>query len=91
MPSSARPPQWTAAEMDAYEQARALLNAVIAAYSGRIGTAPSREAAQALRQERAPLLTERDSLTADDRERVAQIIQEMPDQLRSVREGGPGE
>ncbi|MDN3294928.1 hypothetical protein QWM81_12875 [Streptomyces ficellus] len=77
--------------MDAYEQARALLNAVIAAYSGRISTAPSPEAARALREERAPLLAERDALTADDRIRIAEIIREMPARLARVREGDAGE
>lgn len=48
--------------MDSYERARALLDAVIAAYSGRIGAAPSPQAARALRAERAPLLVERDAL-----------------------------
>lgn len=77
--------------MDAYERARALLNAVIAAYSGRIGAAPSPEVARALRAERAPLLAERDVLTADDQERIAEILRDMPDQLAAVREGNAGE
>ncbi|MGW3100037.1 hypothetical protein ACWDCC_42105 [Streptomyces sp. NPDC001102] len=91
MPIGTGSPRWTTAEMDDYERARALLNAVIAAYSGRIGAAPSKEAARALREERAPLLTERDSLTADDRQRIAEIIREMPARLAAVRQGGAGE
>ncbi|MEW2265971.1 hypothetical protein ACGF5T_33660 [Streptomyces sp. NPDC047853] len=90
MENSARP-QWTAAEMDAYERAHALLNAVIAAYSGRIGSAPTSQAAQALRQERAPLLAERDTLTASDSTRIEEIIQEMPSRLAALREGGNDE
>ncbi|GAA2463250.1 hypothetical protein GCM10010273_56490 [Streptomyces lavendulocolor] len=77
--------------MDAYERARALLNAVIAAYSGRIGAAPSPEAARALRAQRAPLLVERDSLTADSQERIAEILRDLPAQLAAEREGNPGE
>ncbi|MFE3601342.1 hypothetical protein [Streptomyces sp. NPDC059142] len=91
MTNHARPPRWTAAEMDSYERARDLLNAVISAYSGRIGVAPGPDVARALRAERAPLLAERDSLSADDRERVAEILFEMPERLRSVRAGGAGE
>ncbi|WP_328418491.1 hypothetical protein OG542_40560 (plasmid) [Streptomyces violaceus] len=90
MMNSARP-QWTTAEMDAYERAHALLNAVIAAYSGRIGSAPTRQTAQALRKERAPLLEERDTLTASDRTRIEEIIREMPSRLAALREGGAGE
>lgn len=90
--SSTRRPRWTAAEMDAYERAHALLNAVIAAYSARIGVAPTAQAAQELREERAPLLAERDTLTADDQCRIAEIIQDMPDRLAAVRtHGGTGE
>ncbi|WP_411083429.1 hypothetical protein [Streptomyces sp. cmx-18-6] len=74
--------------MDSYERARALLSALIAAYSGRIGETSTRQEAQALRAERAPFLAERDSLTAGDRERVAEILREMPERLRAVREGG---
>lgn len=91
MMNSTRPPRWTAAQMDAYEQAHALLNAVIAAYSGRIGAASSPEIAQALRKERAPLLAERDTLTASDTARITEIIRDMPARLAELREGGPGE
>ncbi|MEU5163945.1 hypothetical protein AB0G74_30620 [Streptomyces sp. NPDC020875] len=90
MPS--KKPRWTVAEMDAHEQARALLNALISAYSARIGAAPTPEAARELRAERAPLLAERDSLTADDRARIEEILKEVPRQLAAVRgTGGPGE
>lgn len=89
---SSRKPRWTAAEIDAHEQARALLNALISAYSARIGAAPTPEAARELRAERAPLLTERDSLTADDRARIEEILQEAPGRLAAIRgTGGPGE
>lgn len=91
MPKSRRSSRWTSAEMDSYERARALLDAVIAAYSGRIGAAPSPQAARALRAERAPLLVERDALTADSRERIAEILRDMPAQLAAVREGDAGE
>ncbi|MFJ2589708.1 hypothetical protein [Streptomyces sp. NPDC087538] len=77
--------------MDAFEQARRLLNAVIAAYSGRIGAATSPESARALRAKRAPLLTERDTLTADNRQRIAEILTEMPSRLAAVRKGKTGE
>ncbi|MGW7280511.1 hypothetical protein ACWGIV_19835 [Streptomyces sp. NPDC054844] len=77
--------------MDDFEQARALLNAVIAEYSALIGEAPSREAAQALHAERVPLLAERDKLTADDQERVAEILREMPGRLSAARAGGSGD
>ncbi|WP_345637926.1 hypothetical protein [Streptomyces thinghirensis] len=77
--------------MDDFEQARALLNAVIAEYSALIAEAPSREAAQALHAERVPLLAERDRLTADDQERVAEILREMPGRLSAVRAGGRGD
>ncbi len=91
MSNAARLPRWTGAEMDAYERARALLNAVIAAYSGRIYTAPSAEAARVLREERAPLLAERDTLTADSWERIADILRDMPALLATVRKGSAGE
>lgn len=91
MPNNTRAPRWTVAEMDAYERARALLNAVIAAYSARIGAADNAEAARTLREERAPLLAERDTLTADDQARIAEIIRDMPARLAEVREGGAGE
>ncbi|GAA5207631.1 hypothetical protein GCM10023323_23930 [Streptomyces thinghirensis] len=87
MSHEVRPPRWTAQEMDDFERARALLSALIAAYSARIGRAPNREAAAVLRAERAPLLEERDKLTAGDRERVAEILREMPGRLESVRDG----
>ncbi|MGC5000577.1 hypothetical protein [Streptomyces sp. DT195] len=74
--------------MDRFEQARALLNAVIGAYSGRIGKAESRAAVQALRAERTPLIEERERLTPGDHGRVTEILQEMPDRLRVVRAGG---
>ncbi|MGW2725384.1 hypothetical protein [Streptomyces sp. NPDC001492] len=86
-----RRPRWTPQEMDDYERARSLLSAMIAAYSARIADAPDSEAARALRTERTPLLEERDRLTADHRERVAEILRDMPDRLRAVREGGSGE
>ncbi|MGC9478817.1 hypothetical protein ACP4I1_32340 [Streptomyces sp. WG4] len=73
--------------MDDFERARALLSALIAAYSARIGQAPNRETSQALRAERAPLLDERDKLTADDRDRVAEILRDMPGRLETVRAG----
>lgn len=87
MSHEVQPPRWTAQEMNDFERARALLNALIAAYSARIGRAPNKETAQALRAERAPLLEERDKLTADDRQRVAEILREMPGRLESVRTG----
>lgn len=77
--------------MDAYERARTLLNAVIAAYSGRIGEAPSAQDARALREKRAPLLAERDALTADSRERIAEILRDMPTELATIRNGSAGE
>ncbi|MFY0516010.1 hypothetical protein ACOMD4_37340 [Streptomyces anulatus] len=77
--------------MDAYERARALLSAVIAAYSGRIHVALTPEAARALREERAPLLSERDTLTADSQVRIAEILRDMPARLAAVREAGAGE
>lgn len=86
-----RGPRWTDAETDAYELARALLDAVIAAYSDRIGSASSPEAALALREERAPLLAERETLGADDRARIAEIVRGMPDRLASVRRGAVAE
>ncbi|MGW7343056.1 hypothetical protein [Streptomyces sp. NPDC054854] len=91
MMTSARQPRWTAAQMDAYERAHALLNAVIAAYSRRISEASSPAGAQSLREERAPLLAERDTLTADDTGRIAEIIRGMPSQLAEVRAVVPGE
>ncbi|MFE2053709.1 hypothetical protein [Streptomyces sp. NPDC059459] len=87
MSHEVRSPRWTAKEMDDFERARALLSALIAAYSARIGRAQTREVSQVLRAERAPLLEERDKLTADDRERVAEILREMPGRLESVRAG----
>ncbi|MFJ5588344.1 hypothetical protein ACIQCG_01175 [Streptomyces noursei] len=86
MPYRTRAPRWTAAQMDAYEQARALLNALIAAYSARISEA-SPEAANALREQRAPLLVERDALTADDSDRIDEILREIPTLLAAVRGG----
>ncbi|MEU8590684.1 hypothetical protein AB0C59_27330 [Streptomyces sp. NPDC048664] len=91
MSDRARLQRWTPAEMDAYEHARAMLNAVIAAYSARVGTAPNPQEARALREEREPVLIERDRLTADHRERIAEIIREMPARLAAVRDGGAGE
>ena len=74
MSHEARPPRWTTQEMDDFERARALLSALIAAYSARIGRAPSRESSRTLRAERAPLVEERDRLTAGDQERIAEIL-----------------
>ncbi|MGI5397792.1 hypothetical protein [Streptomyces sp. CA-251251] len=87
MSHEVRSPRWTAKEMDDFERARALLSALIAAYSAHIGRAQTREVSQVLRAERAPLLEERDKLTADDRERVAEILRGMPGRLESVRAG----
>ncbi|SDB95877.1 hypothetical protein F610DRAFT_00729 [Streptomyces sp. LaPpAH-199] len=91
MSEAARTQRWTAEEMDAHERARALLNAVIAAYSSRIHGAPTPEAAGALREARAPLLAERDTLTADSQVRIAEILRDMPAQLTAVREATAGE
>ncbi|MFD4258874.1 hypothetical protein ACFWR9_14875 [Streptomyces sp. NPDC058534] len=74
--------------MNDFEHARALLSAVIAAYSALVGEATSREVTRALHAERAPLLHDREKLTADDRDRVAEIIREMPGRLAAVRAGG---
>ncbi|MFD0020074.1 hypothetical protein [Streptomyces sp. NPDC058382] len=77
--------------MDVYEQARGLLNAVIAAYSSRISTAPDPQTTQSLRAERAPIMTERDALSADDRDRIAEIISTGPDRLAAVRRSAADE
>ncbi|WLQ37980.1 hypothetical protein P8A18_34180 (plasmid) [Streptomyces castrisilvae] len=82
--------RWTSAEVDVFEWARALLNVVIAACSGRIGDASIRGAARAFRAERALLLEARDRMAADDQDRIAVILREVPDQLTAVREGGSG-
>ncbi|MCP9205780.1 hypothetical protein [Streptomyces cucumeris] len=53
--------------------------------------APGPEAARVLREERAPLLAERETLTADDQERITVILREMPSRLAAAREGGAGD
>ncbi|EGX61541.1 hypothetical protein SZN_02357 [Streptomyces zinciresistens K42] len=77
--------------MDDYEAAHDLLNALIAVYSGRIHAAPGEEAVSLLRQERAPFLAERDSLTPNSRERITEILDLLPERIRSVRAGGADE
>ncbi|WP_143684953.1 hypothetical protein [Streptomyces sp. 2321.6] len=73
-------------EADEFEQARSLVNAVIAAYSGRAGTAEP-AAAEQLKRQRAVHIAERQTLTVADRDRVRQILAEYPALLQGVREG----
>ncbi|MFJ6699363.1 hypothetical protein ACIQM4_25230 [Streptomyces sp. NPDC091272] len=68
------------------KRVHAVLNAVIAAHSGRIGAADDPQTARAWRAQRAPPLIERDVLTADGRERIAEILRDMPALLAVVRE-----
>ncbi|MGX1976862.1 hypothetical protein [Streptomyces kronopolitis] len=83
---SSRYERWSEEDATAFERARDLLNAVIAAYSARIGTT-DHEGAARLRDDRRLHLAERDSLTVWDRERVAQINTEYPQLLSRVRAG----
>ncbi|MGY5099459.1 hypothetical protein [Streptomyces sp. 900105245] len=73
-------------DLNAFERARQLLSAVVAAYSARIGVAGVEEAAT-LRSLRAPLLAEQRTLHPRDRVRVGQIVTEFPALLARVREG----
>lgn len=75
--------------MDAFEQARGLLSAVIAAYSARIAGAPPQEAAE-LREARARYLEQRRELTADDADSVREINERCPSLLNRLREEGLG-
>ncbi|MFF4442428.1 hypothetical protein [Streptomyces sp. NPDC001621] len=73
-------------DLNAFERARQLLSAVVAAYSARIGVAGVAEAA-ALRSLRAPLLAEQRTLDPRDRMRVDEIVTKFPALLAQVREG----
>jgi hypothetical protein len=79
--------QWSAADMTAFDEAHALISAVIAAYSARIGAAGDAETAGRLRQARSAYLAERQSLSVADRERIRQIREEYPALLQRVRQG----
>ncbi|CAI4198534.1 hypothetical protein OG330_31165 (plasmid) [Streptomyces albidoflavus] len=72
--------------MDDFEQAYALLGAVVGAYSAQIA-ATTGSKVEALRAERAALMEERERLRPDDEARVATILENAPPMLRRVRAG----
>ena len=74
-------------DVNAFERARQLHLAVVAAYSTRIGAAASAEEAARLRGRCASLLAERQTLDPRDRERVRDIIAQFPGLLAAVRAG----
>ncbi|MFJ8078750.1 hypothetical protein ACIQ7Q_33660 [Streptomyces sp. NPDC096176] len=77
---------WTLEEANRYERARALVSAVIAAYSSRIGKA-SREDAAILRNQQRTYVLERGQLGVHDRAQIQRILDDYPPLLRRVREG----
>lgn len=81
------PPPWTAEQMDAYESAHALLSAVIAAYSARIGLSTTPHDAERLKERRGPYVVERQALTAGHTTRVDEINRNFAALLAAVRAG----
>ncbi|WP_330346638.1 hypothetical protein OG858_47415 (plasmid) [Streptomyces europaeiscabiei] len=81
------PPPWTAKQMDAYESARALLSAVIAAYSTRIGSSTAPQEADRLKDLRSAHVVERRDLTAGHTARVNEINRDFVALLAAVQAG----
>ena len=79
-------PRWTAAQMDAYERARDLLTAVIAAYSACAETTDAPQETSRIEHEITTLAIEQQTLTADSTERVQEIIETFPALLATIRE-----
>jgi hypothetical protein len=64
-----------------------LLNAIIAAYSSRIGRADNPEEAAVLRNQRAPYLQERASLGRLAEADIRRILADYPAVLQQIRNG----
>jgi len=78
---------WCEKDVDRFELARRLVNAVIAAYSTRIAAGP--DAAADLRTEQARYATVLRDLDPTDQVNLARIVREYPVLIRRVR-GEPG-
>jgi len=78
---------WSEKDVDRFELARRLLNAVIAAYSTRIAAAP--DASAGPRTEQARYATELRNLDPTDEVNLTRIVREYPVLIRRVR-GEPG-
>ncbi|MFD9033289.1 hypothetical protein ACFVZW_19370 [Streptomyces sp. NPDC059567] len=76
--------EWSLDDIDGFEAARGLLDALISAYSARIAAAEG-EAAMQLRVEQQTCVTERRTLSVRDTETVERIRREYPARLRTVR------
>lgn len=72
--------------MTAFDEAYALVSAVIAAYSARIHAEGDTDTAASLREARSRYLAERQSLSVTDRQQVERIRADYPALLQDVRE-----
>lgn len=78
---------WSADDARAFEDARELLLAVVAAYSERLGRPGAQEHAAVLQAELQRFALQRRELTVYDRTEIARVLRDYPVLLRALRAG----